>query len=282
MKIIINNNDKRKEMSIQSLSNEELKELAPSLFATTPYKGASEKYQFISTIDVIDEIRSNSWYPVSVSQANVRDRDKNGYQTHCVRFRHFEDLIDPQDNAVELLLFNSHDRSKSFSISAGIYRFVCANGLVVSDDIFQSYKIKHIGDKKSDIKIAIENITKIKIDLIEKISTFESTLLSRSEKESFAKSVISLRFDKHLIVDHKELLMPNRDEDKKDDIYTTLNVIQENLLSGSISGINGTTGRKFTSKDITSIAKNKEINQGIWSMAEKIMAIKSTTQALVA
>ena len=31
-----------------------------------------------------------------------------------------------KENAVELLLFNSHDRSKSFSISAGIYRFICS------------------------------------------------------------------------------------------------------------------------------------------------------------
>lgn len=45
-----------------------------------------------------------------------------------MRFRALDDFLNPRQNVLELLLFNSHDRSKKFSISAGIYRFVCANG----------------------------------------------------------------------------------------------------------------------------------------------------------
>ena len=139
-------------MSVNPLTNEQLKELAPTLFTKTPHFDVSEKYHFIATIDVIEEIKANNWYPVTVSQAMVRDEEKEGYQQHCVRFRHFEDLLNPSDNCVELLLFNSHDRSKAFSISAGIYRFVCANGLVISNNVFNSYKIKHIGDRNNDVK----------------------------------------------------------------------------------------------------------------------------------
>ena len=36
---------------------------------------------------------------------------------------------------------------KAFSISAGIFRFVCANGLVISDNVFEAYKIKHLGEE---------------------------------------------------------------------------------------------------------------------------------------
>lgn len=269
-------------MSVKPLSNEELRVKAPTLFTQEPHFDVSEKYHFIPTIDVIEEIKSHNWHPVSVSVAGVRDAQKEGYQQHCVRFRHFEDLLNPSENAIELLLFNSHDRSKAFSISAGIFRFVCANGLVLSDSVFESYKIKHLGSRENDVARAVANITAIKPKLTEKIANLESISLNQSEKESFAKSSISLRFENHLEVDYNDLLIPHRDEDIKDNLYTTLNVIQENLIRGNISGVNKETGRRFTSKQISSISKDVEVNKGIWDIAERIASIKEPTYLMAA
>jgi hypothetical protein len=269
-------------MSVNPLNNQELKELAPTLFTSEPHYEVSDKYHFIPTIEVIEQIKSHNWYPVSVSQADVRDEEKQGYQQHCVRFRHFEDLLNPQDNAVELLLFNSHDRSKSFSISAGIYRFVCANGLVVSDSVFESYKIKHIGDRDNDVANAVAKITAIKDKLLDKIKTLSNIQLSNLEKQSFAKLAIPLRFEEHLEVNLNDLLVPNRKEDYKDDLYTTLNTIQEHLIRGNVSGINKETGRRFTSKEIKSITNDTHINKGLWEIAEKIAFIKEPNYQIAA
>ena len=260
--------------TIKPLNNNELRVKAPTLFTSEPHSEVSDKYHFIPTIDVIEEIRANNWYPVNVSVANVRDEEKEGFQQHCVRFRHFEDLLNPKDNAVELLLFNSHDRSKAFSISAGIFRFVCANGLVVSDSVFESYKIKHLGDRDNDVAAAVAKITAIKEKLIEKIKTLSSIQLSNVEKESFAKLSIPLRFEKHLEVDYNDLLIPHREEDYKDDLYTVLNIIQENLIRGNVSGVNKESGRRFTSKEIKSITTDAQVNKGVWEIAEKIASIK--------
>lgn len=268
--------------TIKPLSNEQLQIKAPTLFTQTPHHEVSDKYHFIPTIEVIEEIKLHNWYPVSVSQSGVRDIQKEGYQQHCVRFRHFEDLLNPSENAVELLLFNSHDRSKAFSISAGIFRFVCANGLVLSDSVFESYKIKHLGSKDNDVARAVANITAIKPKLMDKIKTLESITLNENEKHSFAKSSIPLRFEEHLEVDYNDLLIPHRTQDTKEDLYTTLNVIQENLIRGNISGTNKETGRKFTSKHITSIAKDVEVNKGIWDIAERIASIKEPSYAMAA
>jgi len=261
-------------MSVLPLNEDQLRTQAPALFTEEPHYDVSDKYHFIPTIDVINEIKANNWYPVSVSEASVRDEDKEGYQQHLVKFRHFDDLLHPQDNAVELLLFNSHDRSKSFTISAGIYRFVCANGLVIADSVFESYKIKHLGDRENDVATAVANITAIKPKLMQKIEKLESIELTQLEQESFARSSIPLRFDKHLQIDHTDLLIPHREEDEDSTLYTTLNVIQENLLRGNISGFNKNTGRRFTSKEITSISKDVDVNQGLWDIAERIYSIK--------
>lgn len=259
---------------IKPLNNNELRSKAPTLFTSEPHFEVSDKYHFIPTIDVIEEIRANNWYPVNVAVANVRDEEKEGFQQHCVRFRHFEDLLNPKDNAVELLLFNSHDRSKAFSISAGIFRFVCANGLIISDSVFETYKIKHLGERDNDVTNAVANITSIKDKLMQKIEKLESITLNQKEKESFAKYSIPLRFEEHLEINHNDLLIPHRIQDYKDDLYTVLNVIQENLLRGNISGINKETKRRFTSKEITSISKDTEVNKGLWDIAEKIASIK--------
>lgn len=269
-------------MSKLPLTQEQLMSQAPALFTEEPHFEASDKYHFVSTIDVINEIKSHQWYPISVEQSAVKDEDKEGYQRHLVRFRHFDDLLNPKDNAVELLLFNSHDRSTAFSISAGIYRFVCSNGLVIAESVFESYKIKHIGDRTDDVATAIDKITSYKPQLEQKINSFESVALSQAEQESFARSSIPLRFEKHLQVDFKDLLIPHRDEDMKDDLYTTLNVIQENLLRGNISGVNRETGRRFTSREITSISKDVDVNQGLWDIAERIASIKQPEMALAA
>jgi hypothetical protein len=269
-------------MSKLPLTLEQLQKQAPVLFTEEPHFETSDKYHFVSSIEVINEIKAHNWHPVSVQMSSVKDEDKEGYQRHVVRFRHFDDLLSPKENAVELLLFNSHDRSTAFSISVGIYRFICANGLVIADSVFESYKIKHIGDRANDIQSAIDKITSFKPQLEKKIGKLESIKLSSSEKEAFAKSSIKLRFPEHLEVDYQDLLVPHRDEDNKDDLYTILNIIQENLLGGNISGVNKESGRRFTSREITSIGKDKDINQGIWDIAERIALIKEPEMALVA
>jgi hypothetical protein len=264
------------------LTHNQLRELAPTLFTQSPHEEVSEKYHFIPTIDVVNQIASHGWYPVSVQEASVRDADKEGYQRHLVRFRHFDDLIHPGDNAVELLLFNSHDRTTAFSIAAGVYRFVCANGLVIAESVFERYAIRHIGDREDDVAQAVARILEVKPLLERKIHTLSTITLNEREKLSFAKAALPLRFEEHLQVDPHDAIIPHRQEDEKDDLYTVMNVVQENLMRGDLAGVNTQTGRHFTSKAITSISKDVQLNQGLWDIAERIAQIKHPPQPMAA
>ncbi len=270
---------------IKPLNNQELRDIAPSLFTEQPHYEVSDKYHFIPTIEVVEQLRDLNWYPVSVGEAGVRDIDKDGFQQHYVRFQNFIDLINPSGNVVELLLFNSHDRSKSFTISAGIYRYVCSNGLVIADSVFDSYKIKHLGERENDLDNAVERITKVKSKLLSKVAKFESIQLNQDEKQAFLQSALPLRFSEHLELDNpNELLEPLRREDMKDDLYTTLNILQEQFLSKSskITGYNKDTGRRFTAKGVTSISKDVDINKGLWDIAERIASIKDPSYEIAA
>ena len=248
----------------------------PVLYQTDPHEDASDKYSLISSIDVINELKSYNWYPTSIQTASVKDESRENKQVHCVRLRHFSDLIMPQENAVEILFFNSFDRTKAFTISLGVYRFSCANGLVVGET-FESFKLRHIGNLESDLSDIIQKVAEYKPKLEQKIRDFSSLTLNKQEMETFAKLSIPLRYEPHLEVNHEDFLITHRDADRKDtSLYTVMNILQENLLKpNNISGINTVTGRKFGSREITSISKDYEINTGIWDLAERIYAIKS-------
>lgn len=255
----------------------------PVLHTTIPHEDASEKYSLISSIDVIQELKSYNWYPTSVQVASVKDESREDKQVHCVRLRHFDDLIAPQESAVEILFFNSFDRSKAFTISIGIYRFSCANGLVVGET-FDSYKLRHIGDLENNLDEIIQKITEFKPKLEQKIRDFSVLILTQPEMETFAKLSVPLKFASHLEIDSKQLLIPHRDEDRKDtSLYTVLNILQENLIrSNNISGVNKETGRRFSSREITSISKDYEINVGLFDLAERIYRIKQPDSLAIA
>ena len=254
----------------------------PVLHTTVPHDDVSDKYSLISSIDIINELKSYNWHVTSVQVAGVKDESRQDKQVHCVRLRHFDDLIAPKESAVELLFFNSFDRSKAFTISIGIYRFSCANGLVVGET-FDSYKLRHIGDLENNLDEIIQKITEFKPKLEQKIRNFSSLMLSEAEMQTYARLALPLKFAPHLEVDSKQLLVPHREEDMRDtSLYTVLNIIQENLIrSNNITGTNKETGRRFTSREITSISKDYDINVGLFDLAERIYSIKQP-EALVA
>ena len=258
------------------ISARELMMNYPVLHTTVPHEDASEKYSLISSIDVINELReSYNWHVTSVQVAPVKDESREDKQVHCVRLRHFDDLISPQESAVEILFFNSFDRSKAFTISVRIYHFSCANGLVVGET-FDSYKLRHIGDLENNLEEIIAKITEFKPKLEQKIRNFSSLMLSQPEMETFAKLAVSLKFAPHLEVESIQLLKPHRNTDRRDtSLFTVLNILQENLIrSNNITGVNRNTGRRFSSREITSLSKDYEINVGLFDLAERIYQIK--------
>src|SRR5437870_9536613 len=51
-----------------------------------------------------------------------------------------------RQNTPELCLINSHDRSSAYQLHAGLYRFICANGMFVGDgNAFERVSIRHAG-----------------------------------------------------------------------------------------------------------------------------------------
>jgi hypothetical protein len=130
-----------------AVSDDELRRFAPSVFASQPIDGVSERYRFLPTSSILNGMRENGWVPVRAQEQSIRTEARRGFQKHVVRFARVEHLQTWEKNQVrpEVVLVNSHDKSSAYQLHCGLFRLVCTNGMVVSDGTFQRISIKHSG-----------------------------------------------------------------------------------------------------------------------------------------
>ena len=67
-----------------TLTSDQLRAVAPSVFAERPYHAVSERYRFIPTSAVLDRLMSNGWEVKQAMEQRVRLVDKRGFTKHRV------------------------------------------------------------------------------------------------------------------------------------------------------------------------------------------------------
>ena len=125
------------------LSKSELREVCPVIFADKASKEVSKHYTHIPTSKVIDDMELLGWKVIDAKSVKARKNSTKGYQKHLVVFRNPDVVINGKDGDTvfpQVLLTNSHDGKNAFTFTAGLFRMVCENGLVVSTSKFEDVK----------------------------------------------------------------------------------------------------------------------------------------------
>lgn len=78
-----------------------------------------------------------------VCQTRVRQEGRRDFTKHMIRLRHASQINGREAN--EIILLNSHDGTSSYQMLAGMFRFVCQNGLVCGDTV-ADVRVPHKGD----------------------------------------------------------------------------------------------------------------------------------------
>ena len=250
----------------EPLSYQEIQEIAPSIFTTQPSQKVSDKYSFIPTVQVLEDMNKLGWDPYQVSQRKGRN-GSHPYSKHMIRLRN-NSLGMIGDSLPELVLTNSHDGRNAFNLHAGGFRLVCSNGLVIADQMFASQRIKH---QWYDMDY-VRNVTN---EVVEKIPAITSALQSFNEVElteaqrySLAKKSVKVRWTKgNDYVDVKDMLKATREEDLGNSLWNTFNVLQEKLLKGGLV-YQLPQGRQQTVRALTNIDEQVRVNKGLWELAE--------------
>lgn len=266
------------------LSNEDLIRRAPSIFAEHPHESRSERYAFIPTIAMIDTLRGQGWNPVQAMEQRVNSQDKKGYQKHVVRFQH-ANMPEQYGVLPELLLTNSHDGLSCFRFAAGLYRLVCSNGLIAFDPAFGNIHVRHSGYNDQEAIRASNAIIEVIPKVVETVQTMQAVELAEQERLALATSAALEKWQapiETLPFPVSTLLTPRRNVDQAPDLWTTMNVIQENLIRGGIRyrkiERDENTGRaqikRNTTRAVTGINEDIRINKAVWLLAENMRRIK--------
>jgi len=250
------------------LSKEVIGVMAPSVFTEKANSSTTSKhYVHIPTEKVIDDMQALGWGVVDAKE--VKSRKNQGYQQHMVVFGN-DDLkisgVDGDDVMPRVLMTNSHDGKNAFRFQAGLYRFVCSNGLVIADEEFANLRIRHMGYDISELSTVINNIVEKLPLTVECMNKLKVKQLSQEEKEKFALEAIGLRFNtegKNFEI--SEFLEPTRKEDEGEDMWSVYNLVQEKLIHGMFDYGVGVKVRK--ARQIKSFKQDIKVNQGLYELA---------------
>jgi len=269
-----------------ALENDAIIQSAPSVFAEQPHEDVSDKYGFIPTIDVIDGLRNEGWFPVDATQKNVRNKAMTDFTKHMVRFRRLGDDIVVGDSVVELLLTNSHDRSSGFVLHAGVFRMACANGIVIADSTFNKVNVRHNRFATDRVIEGSYNVIDEVPLITSQIEGMQSIELSRQEQEVFANTALNFilpepKENQKIVTSNQSLvsqmLRPKRNSDTGSDLWSTFNVIQEKALRGGIRMSKFTKDKGYrnsTTREVKNIDKNIKLNKALFEMAMQMKEIK--------
>lgn len=257
------------------LSNEQILRYCPSVFADEKHESRSERYAYISTIEILNSLRHEGFIPTMAMQSGSRIEGKAEFTKHLLRLRQINELGNERSDTHEIVLVNSHDGTSAYQLMSGVFRTVCTNGLITGD-IDANHKVYHKGNIKDDIiDVAFEIIDESK-DIMEKIDTMKSIQLSQPERLLLANYSMMAKYDEEEETPFpaEKLLNPRRFEDIKKDLYTTFNVIQENMIKGGVRTIDKNLKRK-TTRAVKSIDNNLKLNKLLWAFTNEMMKIKN-------
>ena len=263
------------------LSKEQIKALAPVVFATEPTnKNVSEKYLHVNTETVIDDLAKLGWFPVTAMQRRTKPR-RDGSPTirskHMISFQNPDLIIkgkNGDDAFPRIIVTNSHDGLSSFQFRVGIYRWVCSNGLVVADEEFSAFSIKHKGYTFEELQGVVAQAVADLPNKIQVLNEMQVRMLTVEEQRQLAIDAMALRssnpdakYDEATI---EEVLAATRKEDEGDSLWLVFNRVQESIINGGYSAaLRGAKVRKV--KKIKSFERDLQVNQDLFKLATSLL-----------
>lgn len=254
---------------INSISLEAAATIAPAIMAKSPASYITSRYNFTPTTEVISHMQDMGYILTNAKQAATTKDLRKYYGNHLVEFQHPDLYIKDNEGLVEarptIIFMNSHDGSRPQSFDMGLFRLVCANGLVVKSKDFGGFKERH---SKLNFE-GVKNLISEKVDslngVVGKINQWNGIEMSPTMRRKFAESALALRLGEDRKVEDYEVmsvLESRRDEDNDNRLWTVFNRVQENLVKG------GFQLNERQARPITNIITDLTLNQGLWQLAE--------------
>jgi hypothetical protein len=261
---------------LKFLSNEQIREVAPTVFAEKPSDNVSKHYTHIPTAQVLEDMKKLGWGVVDAQQVKARKNTTKGFQKHLVTFRNSDVVINGADGDTvfpQILLTNSHDGKNAFTFTAGLFRLICSNGLVISTETFSDVKMRHMGYTFEDLQVQIKDMVEQLPLTVESMNKMKAVELNVKQMKELAEKSLTTRFTEDQLkvakINLDEIINPVRDEDKGNDLWSVFNVIQEKIITGDFSYLSGAKSRK--AREVKNFKQDMDINKKLFAFASELV-----------
>jgi len=231
----------------------------------------SQQYGFTDTYHLLQHLRNRGYHVRTVQQTG-----HGSFGKVLVRLSH-PSLASSDDGAAELVIIDSHDGSAAFKVWLGYLRFACANGLILGDDVFVR-SFKHTQpDLVEQVILDLDEATGSSNNVLAYVGAMRERILSMDAAVQLSRDVASARFALRPVEDEAEIARAGdgllstrrRLEDHGLDLFTVMNVVQENALR---QGAYYTyQGRTIKVRTVANIQKQLEINKVAWNSAVRLL-----------
>jgi len=245
------------------LSIETLKQVTPSVFATSPSPKMSQKYTFVPTIEIVENYDREGWKVYSAKQVG-----SGQYAQHELRLRN-GGLPNVGDSLIEAVIRNSHNGLSAFSVSSGLHRLVCSNGLTVPTSVADSISVKHMKFDMGMVREITDQFAE-RLPVIQRsVGKMETTFLEEERLVDFVNKSALIRWEKGSLpkINVEDFLRPERDGDVGNSVWKTFNVIQEKFVRGGLK-YQSNKGRFTSMKELKNFQNINKINTNLWELAE--------------
>jgi hypothetical protein len=250
-----------------------LRERVPALFATSPDPRMSSNYGFTNTYELLKFIEPRGYVVDSVQQTG-----KGPYAKVMVKMHHRESVRLNGDRA-QLVLLDSHNGTSAIKLMLGFYRLICSNGMIVGNTLFEHSMKHNQPDVQAQLMLSVLDADKV----MPRISNIVNSLQERNVNDSkgfstFIDRVARARlsnlygedasFDRRVMSLSGQLVQRRRREDRSDDLWTMVNVIQENALRGASYYFDGKMNHM---REVKAIDAQVRLNREIWNAAQELV-----------
>jgi hypothetical protein len=261
-----------------NLSLSDVRAIAPAAFSAVAHPRTSNRYSLFRTADVVSSLAEDGWEITRAGQARVVNKANKEFCRHIVALSKPELVY--QDERVEALITNSNDGRNAFRLELGVFRFVCANGLVDATHQLGDIELKHFGYIPEQVSAAAHKVVERAPQVLEVIDAWKSKTLSTDEQVALARFALASRFPEKAPIEFEELLRVRRNEDVGSDLWHVFNRVQENSIRGGQSyqrPYHGPAenpfrygGRNLKVRPIRSIGTNLKLNKCLWNAAQAL------------
>ena len=147
---------------------------------------------------------------------------------------------------------------------------------MVCGETTSDIRVRHNGDVVGEV---IEGAFKVLDSFDEATAQRESMQMltvNQGEQAAFARAALALKYDDQegaAPVTEAQILAPRRFDDRRDDMWTTFNRVQENMMKGGLHGRNS-AGRRTTTRPVNGIDQSVKLNRALWVLAEEMRRLK--------